>query len=162
MQNQASPVEILSPAIPSNWCPSGSWADVFNNYQTLFLNNSTVNIPGLGLVTPEQIATINQNIQNLQNEYNALAVNVRSGSVILTGGSDKYNLNFATAMPNSNYQIVIEPIAASGTASTSNTWSWALISGSKTTTGATVVFTYLTSAGVITGFNWTVSYIAST
>jgi len=161
VQNQASPVEILSPTIPANWCPSGSWADVFNNYQTLFLNNSTVNIPGLGLVTPDQIATINQNIQNLQNEYNALAVNVRSGtqSVGSGPGSFTYTISFSSSMPNNTYSIIIEPQTSSTSASAN--WSWAIISGTKTTTGFQVLF-YNGTSTAITGFNWTAQTIAST
>jgi len=156
VQNQASPVEILSPTIPANWCPSGSWSDVFNNYQTLFLNNSTVNIPGLGLVTPEQIATINQNIQTLQNEYNALAVNVRSGTI----SSPIAGLNlvtFGSAMPNTNYIITAYFVSASGTTAVPAS-PWSIIDGSQATTGFSILLPAVTN---YTKVNWSVQSIAS-
>jgi len=159
MQNQSSPVQILAPVIPNNWCPEGSWSDIFNSFVQLYLNNSTINIPGLGQVTPQQIATINQNIQNLQNEYNALAVNVRTGTVNLTGASVIYPISFSSAMPNASYQIIIEPISASESTPTNN-WSWAVVTGSKATNGMSILFNNQTS-GSITGFNWTVQSIAS-
>ena len=162
MQNQSSPAQLLFPTVPNNYCPEGTWSDILNSFIQLYLNNGTVNIPGLGQVTPAQIATINQNIQNRQNDYNALAVNVQSGTTNLTSGSTVYAISFPSAMPTANYQIIIEPIASSGVVSTTNTWSWAISAGTKTTTGVSIVFTYNTSAGVITGFNWTVQSIAST
>jgi hypothetical protein len=161
MQNQSSPVQILSPVIPSNWCPEGSWSDVFNSYNQLFLNNSTVNIPGLGLVTPQQIATINQNIQNLQNEYDALAVNVRTGTQSVGSGPNSftYTISFSSPMPNNTYSIIIEPQTSSTSAGAN--WSWAIIAGTKTTTGFQVLF-YNGTGTVVTGFNWTAQSISST
>jgi len=159
MQNQSSPAQLLFPTVPSNYCPEGKWSDILNSFIQLYLNNGTVNIPGLGQVTPAQIATINQNIQNLQNQYNALAVNVQQGTTSITAGASKiYTVSFAKNMPNTTYQVVIEPLTASTT--TTGTWSWAIITGSKTTTGFQVLFTDATTAS-ITGFNWTVSSIAS-
>ena len=157
MQNQASPVQILSPVIPNNWCPEGTWSDVFNSFCQLFLNNSTINIPGLGQVTPAQIATINQNIQNLQNEYNALAVNVQSGTI----SSPTSGLNivtFATAMPNTSYIITAYFVSASGT-TTAPANSWSIIDGSQTTTGFQIVLPTVT---YYTKVNWSVQSIAST
>jgi len=160
VQNQASPVEILSPTIPSNWCPTGSWSDVFNNYQTLFLNNSTVNIPGLGLVTPDQIATINQNIQNLQNEYAALAVNVRSGSIASPAtGARTQTVTFSSAMPTSNYIINIV-FVNDGTGTSAPAAYWSLGTGSKTTTGFSFN-TNIAAADKIISLDWTVQSITS-
>jgi hypothetical protein len=160
MQNQSSPAQLLFPTVPNNYCPEGKWSDIFNSFIQLYLNNGTVNIPGLGQVTPAQIATINQNIQNLQNEYNALAVNVQTGTQTVTASSSTYyTITFGSPMPNANYAIIIEP-QTSTTSGIANNWSWAIIASSKTTTQFQIYFYNPTTS--ITGFNWTVQSIAST
>jgi len=160
MQNQSSPAQLLFPTVPNNYCPDGTWSDIFNSFIQLYLNNGTINIPGLGQVTPQQIQTINQNIQNLQNEYNSLAVNFQQGTTSITSGTSRvYTVTFGTAMPNTTYEVVIEPLTAS--TSTVGTWSWAIISGTKTTTGFQILFTDATTSS-ITGFNWSVSSISPT
>ena len=160
MQNQSSPAQLLFPTVPNNYCPEGKWSDIFNSFIQLYLNNGTVNIPGLGQVTPAQIATINQNIQNLQNEYNALAVNVQQGTQTVAGSSSTYyTITFGTPMPNTNYAVIVEP-QTSTTSGIANNWSWAIIASSKTTTQFQIYFYNPTSS--ITVFNWTVQSIAST
>jgi hypothetical protein len=156
MQNQSSPAQLLFPTVPSNYCPEGKWSDILNSFIQLYLNNGTVNIPGLGQVTPAQIATINQNIQNLQNEYNALAINNRSGTI----SSPTAGLNlvtFASAMPNTNYIITAYFVSASGTI-TAPANSWSIIDGSQTTTGFQIVLPTVTN---YTKVNWSVQSIAS-
>jgi hypothetical protein len=160
MQNQSSPAQLLFPTVPSNYCPEGTWSDILNSFIQLYLNNGTVNISGLGEVTPQQIQTINQNIQNLQNEYNALAVNVQSGTqTVASNSSTVYTITFPSAMPNNTYNVLIEP-QTSSTSGIANNWSWAIIASSKTTTQFQIYFYNATSA--ISGFNWTVQSIAST
>jgi len=161
MQNQSSPVQILSPVIPSSWCPSGSFADIFNSYNQLYLNNSTVNIPGLNQVTPQQIQTINQNIQNLQNTINAFAG--RSGSISpLPGtGPQVTPISFSTPMPNANYQIYIEFQSSTTTATGSTSQYWSIVSGTKTVNGFTLRTQYV-SGDAITAINWQVSSIPTT
>jgi len=158
VQNQASPVEILSPTIPANWCPTGSWADVFNNYQTLFLNNSTVNIPGLGQVTAAQIATIQQNIQSIQNQIAAFAGQTGVISSI-TNGLGTYAVSFPTAMPTANYQILMNFIA--GSTPTTTTFNWSLATGTQTTTGFTFYSNIATATDKITSIQWSVFSIPS-
>ena len=161
MNNQSSPAQLLFPTVPANYCPEGKWSDIFNSFIQLYLNNGTVNIPGLGLVTPEQIQTINQNIQNLQNEYDALAVNVRSGTITsITNGLGTYVVSFATAMPNSNYLINIEFVASTTPGSTSPGWS--LATGTKTNTGFTFYSSLAVANDKITSINWTVTSVITT
>jgi hypothetical protein len=158
VQNQSSPVEILAPTIPANWCPTGSWADVFNNYQTLFLNNSTVNIPGLGQVTAAQIATIQQNIQSIQNQIAAFAGQTGVISSI-TNGLGTYAVSFPTAMPTANYQILMNFIA--GSTPNTTTFNWSLAAGTQTTTGFTF-YSYITATSdKITSIQWSVFSIPS-
>jgi len=157
MQNQSSPAQLLFPTVPPNYCPQGDWPSILNSFITLFLNNGTVNIPGLGAVTPEQIATINQNIQNLQNEYDALAVNVRSGTI----SSPVAGLNlvsFSQAMPNTNYNITAYFVSASGTTAVP-TSSWSIVENSILTTGFSILLPAVTNYKAV---NWYVQSITST
>jgi hypothetical protein len=160
MNNQSSPAQLLFPTVPANYCPEGKWSDILNSFIQLYLNNGTVNIPGLGLITPEQIQTINQNIQNLQNEYDALAVNVSTGTITspVTGFTTQ-NVTFATAMPNTNYTINIV-FVNDGTATTAPANFWSLVNGSNTTTGFSFV-TNIAATDKITAINWTVQSIVS-
>jgi hypothetical protein len=156
MQNQSSPAQLLFPTVPNNYCPEGNWSDIFNSFIQLYLNNATVNIPGLGQVTPAQIATINQNIQNLQNEYNALAVNVQSGTI----SSPTAGLNlvtFAKSMPNTNYIITAYFVSASGTTAVPAN-SWSIVDGSQATTGFSILLPTVTN---YTKVNWSVQSITS-
>ena len=157
MQNQSSPAQLLFPTVPNNYCPEGKWSDIFNSFIQLYLNNGTVNIPGLGQVTPAQIATINQNIQNLQNEYNALAVNVKSGTI--SSPTSGLNLvTFSSAMPNTSYIITAYFVSASGTTATP-TSSWSIVDGSQATTGFSILLPAVTN---YTKVNWSVQSITST
>ena len=157
MQNQSSPVQILSPVIPSSWCPSGSFADIFNSYNQLYLNNSTVNIPGLNQVTPQQIQTINQNIQNLQNTISAFAG--RTGTIASpTAGVN--TVTFSSPMPNSTYQIVVYFISASGT-TTAPASSWSINANTQSTTGFSIVLPS-PSANNYTSVNYGVFSIPTT
>ena len=161
MQNQSSPAQLLFPNVPSNYCPEGTWSDIFNSFIQLYLNNGTINIPGLGQVTPQQIATINQNIQNLQNEYDALAVNVRTGSISSPAtGFRTQSITFTSPMPNTDYTINIV-FVNDGTATTAPASFWSLVSGSKTTTGFSFV-TNIAATDKISSINWTAQSISST
>jgi len=152
MQNQSSPVQILSPVIPSSWCPSGSFADIFNSYNQLYLNNSTVNIPGLNQVTPQQIQTINQNIQNLQNTISAFAGKSGSQAIGHVSTAQTFPITFSSPMPSSSYQISINFVSTSGTFNAAA--SWAVLSGSQTTSGFTAIV-YSNNTDIVS-FNWSV------
>jgi hypothetical protein len=157
MNNQSSPAQLLFPTVPANYCPEGRWSDIFNSFIQLYLNNGTVNIPGLGQVTPAQIATINQNIQNLQNQYDALAVNTRTGTIT----SPVVGLNlvtFTTAMPNTNYIISAYFISASGTTAVP-TSSWSIVENSLLTTGFSILLPAVTNYKAV---YWSVQSIIST
>jgi len=161
MNNQSSPAQLLFPTVPANYCPEGKWSDIFNSFIQLYLNNGTVNIPGLGQVTPAQIATINQNIQNLQNLYDALAVNTRTGTINSPAvGPRTQTVSFTTPMPNTNYTINITYVN-DGTGTAAPAAFWSLVTGSNTTTGFS--FNTNISAGEkISAIYWTVQSIIST
>ena len=158
MQNQSSPVQILSPIIPKSWCPEGTWSDVFNSYNQLFLNNSTVNIPFLNEVTPEQITSLQQSILTIQNTLDAVTPQTGTISTI-TNGLGTYVVTFPTAMPNANYTINIT-FVATGTPTTAD-MNWTLATGTQTTTGFTFYSNINTTTDKITQIIWSVANIAA-
>lgn len=161
MNNQSSPAQLLFPTVPANYCPEGRWSDIFNSFIQLYLNNGTVNIPGLGQVTPAQIATINQNIQNLQNQYDALAVNTRTGVITSPAtGARTQTVSFSTPMPNNNY-IINVTFVNDGTTTAAPAAFWSLVAGSNTTTGFSFN-TNITAGEKISALNWSVQSIIST
>jgi len=156
MQNQSSPAQLLFPVVPANYCPEGKWSDILNSFIQLYLNNGTVNIPGLGQVTPQQIHTINQNIQNLQNEYDALTSNIRSGTIPSPATGTNVNaITFSSPMPNSNYQIYIEFVSSTATNTGTTPQMWAIVGGTKTATGFSLR-TDIAAGDAITSINWQV------
>ena len=159
MDNQQSPAVLLPPTIPSNWTPTGDWAAIFNSFCSLFLANTTVNIPGLGEVTPTQITAILASIQAIQNQLNALAINVQTGTVTPSTGITQNAVNFSSAMPNSTYLISIIFIET-GTPTTTPP-SWSLVAGSQATTGFSF-WTNIASTSDISSIQYTVTSITST
>jgi len=157
MNNQSSPVQILSPVIPSSWCPSGSFADIFNSYNQLYLNNSTINIPFLNEVTPQQITALQQSILTITNQLNA--VNYQSGTQTITASNSAqtFTITIPTAMANSSYQISGYFTPTAGTANASA--SWGIVTGSQTSTQFKIWI--LSNNSDITSFTWQVSNLGS-
>jgi len=160
MQNQSSPAQLLFPTVPNSFCPSGDWASIFNSFITLYLNNGTVNIPGLGQVTPQQIQTINQNIQNIQNTLNAYSGYTGNQTITTATTAQTFTLTWATAFPNTNYQIIVNFLATAGTGASGSTGPlWSVVAGSQTTTSVKV-WVYNNNSD-IASFNWSVFIIPS-
>ncbi len=111
------------PTIPDTVCFTGSTTDILNQFSQQYLNNSTINIPGLGEVTPAQIATINAQLIVLQNEIDALPVENRSGSQAIAVGDNNYTITFATNMPNNNYDVTLAFVATAGVGTAALSWS---------------------------------------
>jgi len=163
MNNQSSPAQLLFPTVPANYCPEGRWSDIFNSFIQLYLNNGTVNIPGLGEVTPFEIATINQELLDLQNQYDALTSNVRSGTItsISNGAAFVTPIVFSTPMPTANYQIYVEFVSTT-TASTGDAPQyWSIVTGTKTATGFSLR-TQMSTASAISAINWQVFSLTTT
>jgi len=154
MDNQSSSPALTFPNVPDDFCPTGNWQNVFQVFIDEVLTNGTINVPGLGDVTPAQVAQINEdladqqsqisanttNITNLTTQVNAIpVVNVRRG--IVTGvpsvPADSIQTVSFTALPNVNYAVSITPVCT-GTIGTSATPLFSLNDGSKTTTGFSI------------------------
>jgi len=159
MQNQSSPAQLLFPTVPNNYCPEGKWSDIFNSFIQIYLNNGTINIPGLGLVTPQQITTINENIQTLQNQFNALALNTYSGSINVSAGSNQiFTISIGAVMPNTDYNIIINPISTDTSTARTNQFLWSLIPATITTSSFQL-WVYNPAGAYVSGFNWTAQSI---
>ena len=138
MDNQDSSPALIFPSVPDDFCPSGNWTQVFQQFSDVVLASGTVNIPGLSDVTPQQIQTINAYLQSLQDQVNVLATTqVRQG--IITGlvtGDQTITITFATAMPSDNYTVAFTPVTNAGGATQAPIF--AVQTGSQTITGFTV------------------------
>jgi hypothetical protein len=145
VDNQDSSPAIIFPNVPIDFCPTGNWSEILQQFIDTVLANGTINIPGLGDVTPEEIAAINTQLANQQNEIDALETRVteiednslRFGTIsgVATGDSVR-TVTFA-ALPSTNYGVSITPVC-SATIGIQATPLFALNGGSKTTTGFSI------------------------
>lgn len=152
MDNADSSPALTFPNVPDDFCPIGNWQNVFQIFIDEVLSNGTINVPGLGDVTPQQINQINSTLATQQNEIDAVeinvtalttqvnaipTVNVRYGVVsgIPTGDSIQ-TVSFA-ALPTAAYGISITPIC-NATILIQPTPLFALVAASKTTTGFSI------------------------
>jgi hypothetical protein len=152
MDNQSSSPALTFPNVPDDFCPVGNWQNVFQQFIDEVLTNGTINVPGLGDVTPAQVAQINEdladqqsqisanttNITNLTTQVNAIpVVNVRRGVVTGVIPADSTPTVSFAALPSVNYAVSITPVCT-GTIGTSATPLFSLNDGSKTTTGFSI------------------------
>ena len=119
-------------------------------------------MPGLGDVTPAEIANINQDIQNLQNQVDALdSIQIRRG--VLTGigsGDSTQPITFDNDMPDNGYTVSLTAILQSSpiTSASPNIF---LLNGTKATDGFTVAIENNGgSTPTITSIEWLAIYSA--
>lgn len=155
MDNTSSSPQLLIPNIPAETCFKGTQAEIFQQYFSTFLASATLNIPGIGDVTPEEIQALQDQVADLQNQVDALELNVRSGSAALVAGDQNVVIAFATAMPDADYDIHVELVDSTGAATTTGTW--ALVGATKLATGFTIRIYDV--AATVTSFNWSVRQI---
>lgn len=139
MDNQDSSPSLTFPNVPDDFCPSGNWADVLQTFIDQVLSNGTVNIPGLGDVTPEEIALINQTLADLQNQIDAIEDNflVRKGTITSVPVGDSIQTVSFTALATNTFFAGVTPIC-NGTIGASATPLFAIVDASKTTTGFSI------------------------
>jgi hypothetical protein len=139
MDNQDSAPSIIFPNVPDDFCPTGNWADVLQEFIDQILSNGTINVPGLGDVTPEEIATINETLADLQNQINAIEDNfiVRKGTITSVPVGDSIQTVSFAAFATNVFYAGITPFC-NGTIGTSATPLFAIVDGSKTTTGFSI------------------------
>jgi len=146
MDNQSSSPALTFPNVPDDFCPTGNWQNVFQVFIDEVLTNGTINVPGLGDVTPAQVAQINEDLADQQSQISALdtrvdalepAVKVRYGVITGVPVGDSIQTVSFTALPTANYGISIVP-SCNATIGTSATPLFALVDASKTTTGFSI------------------------
>jgi hypothetical protein len=155
MDNQSSSPALIFPNVPIDFCPTGNWSEILQEFIDVVLVNGTINVPGLGDVTPQQIAQIEEDLADQQNQIDALeaqdialdlridaleanpVVKVRYGTItgVVTGDSVR-TVTFA-ALPSTSYGVSITPIC-DATIGVSATPLFALVDASKTTTGFSI------------------------
>ena len=149
MNNQDSSPALTFPNVPDDFCPTGNWQAVFQQFIDDVLSNGTINVPGLGDVTPAQIATLSQQVAvltdqvaDIETDVAALklnpVVNARYGTVtgIAAGDTVTIGVTFSSQLPSSNYGVSLTPIYSSGTPATTPLFT--LVTGTKTTSGFTI------------------------
>lgn len=173
MDNQDSSPALVFPNVPTDFCPTGNWSEVLQEFIDVVLVNGTINVPGLGDVTPEQIAQIEEDLADQQNQIDALetlvatetaaidarldvleanpVVKVRYGTItgIVTG--DSIQTASFTALPSATYGVSITPIC-DATIAASPTPLFALVGSSQTTTGFSIRIE--NNISQITSVNW--------
>lgn len=107
MDNLAASPQILVPDVPAGFCPTGNWEQIFQQFIDICLKNATLSVPGIGLVTPEEIVSINEQLTSQQNQITANKLLFRQGEFDLDNGNDDYTVTFDSTqpMPNSDYAI---------------------------------------------------------
>ena len=132
MDNSESSPAITFPNVPDDFCPVGNWQNVFQTFIDEVLANGTINVPGLGDVTPSQIAQINEDLADQQTQITALdtrvdtlettvatipTVKVRYGTQtgIAAGDTTSIGVTFSSPLPTAVYGISLTPIYGSGT-----------------------------------------------
>jgi hypothetical protein len=159
MDNQSTSPQIIFPNVPDDFCPSGNWTEVFQQFIETVLANGTIDVPGLGDVTPAEIQNINSQIGSLQNQANALntrvtalegapTVTLRTGTIAVSSGNSSLNVTF-TALPGTDYGVSIQPV---GTATTVAAGKYILQAG-QTTTGFTILVN--DNPATVTTLRWT-------
>jgi len=138
MDNQDSSPALIFPSVPDDFCPSGNWTQVFQQFSDIVLASGTVNIPGLADVTPQQIQALNDEVLKLRNRVDILeTTQVRQGTITsLATGDSTVTITFATAMPSDNYTVAFTPVTA--TVGATQAPIFAVQSGSQTISGFTV------------------------
>ena len=154
MTNTSTSPQLNIPTIPATDCPKGNVAEVFNYFFQQYLGQATINIPGLGEVTPSEILSLQEKDIDLQNQIDALQINVRSGSGVLTTGDQNITINFSTPMPNNSYSINIELVGTGGTADAA---CWQVVDTTKLAGQVTIRFLDVPSQ--MTAFNYCIRQI---
>jgi len=165
MDNQSSSPALTFPNVPDDFCPTGNWQNVFQVFIDEVLTNGTINVPGLGDVTPAQVAQINEDLADQQSQISALdtrvdtlettvaaipTVKVRYGtySPISAGDTTSIGITFSSPLPTAAYGISLTPIYASGTPLTTPLYTIV----SQNTAGFT--FRVDNNIAEITSLNW--------
>ena len=157
MDNTDSSPAIIFPNVPDDFCPTGNWQNILQTFIDEVLSNGTINVPGLGDVTPEEIAEINSTLADLQNQIDAIEDNflVRKGTVTGVGTGDSIIPVTFTALPTNSYFVGLTPHVLGSTGSSSHP-TIAISQGTKATTGFSIAVE--NNISQITQIDWVAIY----
>jgi predicted solute-binding protein len=113
----------------------------------------TVNIPGLADVTPQQIDSLNQAVQELQLRVTDLEkTQVRQGSIAISGTDSTVPVTFPVTalMPSANYTVAFTPVTATFGATQAPIF--AVQTGSQTISGFTIIID--NNVATVTQLDW--------
>jgi hypothetical protein len=136
MDNQDSSPQIIFPSVPDDFCPTGNWTEILQEFIDEVLSNGTINVPGLGDVTPQEIQNINEELDSLISQVDALKeaqIIVRYGTINAVPAADSVQTVTFDALPDTTYGVSIVPVCGV-TIGTAATPLFSLNTGSKTTT----------------------------
>jgi len=152
MDNQDSSPALTFPNVPIDFCPTGNWSEILQEFIDVVLVNGTINVPGLGDVTPEEIAQIQEDLADQQNQITANTTNiaslttqvnaipvvkVRYGTITSVVIGDSVRTVTFAALPSATYGVSITPIC-DATIGAAATPLFALVDASQTTTGFSI------------------------
>ena len=157
MDNNDSSPALTFPNVPDDFCPTGNWQNVLQTFIDEVLSNGTINVPGLGDVTPEQIATINATLADLQNQIDAVEDNliIRKGTVTGVATGDSIIPVTFPALPTDSYYVGLTP-HCNGSIGTSGHPTIAISQGTKTTTSFSILVE--NNISQITQIDWVAIY----
>jgi hypothetical protein len=172
MDNQSTSPQIIFPNVPQDFCPTGDWSEVLQQFIDIVLANGTINVPGLGDVTPSEITSINAQLSSQQLQIDALAVvdtqyntritdlenvprvTIRTGTVSVPVGNSTLNVTFAT-LPSAAYGVSIMPVGTSTSRATMGSY---VLQAGQTTTGFTLLVE--DNPATVTTLRWTAIHTA--
>jgi len=114
MDNQSTSPQLIFPNVPDDFCPTGNWSEVFQQFIDTVIANGTINVPGLGDVTPSEITAINNQLETQSLEINALEtriealeppVKIRYGVITGIPTDDSIQTVSFADLPSTNYEI---------------------------------------------------------
>ena len=160
MDNQDSSPALTFPNVPIDFCPTGNWSEILQEFIDVVLVNGTINVPGLGDVTPEQIAQIEEDLADQQNQISALQteletettdreaadaaldtridalenVKIQRGRITgVTDNDSEQTVTLSPALSTTSYSVMLTPVIPTAGIGT-NTPIIGIKSGSKTIT----------------------------
>lgn len=162
MDNQDSSPQLIFPNVPDDFCPTGTWTDVLQSFIDQVLANGTINVPGLGDVTPQQIQDLQAKDQDLQNQITATNKRIDDLPTIqkifrgetAVGSSDAtYTIALPETLASNIYSVILTPIATEAGTATARVYE---VTSSRTT--SQFKFIVRSAENVTTLVAWTVIY----
>jgi len=133
MDNTEETIQLQVPTLPAGWNPKGNVRDVFDNFIETVLKKTNAIIPGLGNFSIQDVAQMQEQIQQLQNEVQSLTKVTYSFETPVVILNDITTVALPVEMPNSDYFVGLTLIDAGAVVST-NPPTASLIASSRTST----------------------------